>query len=74
MELFGQGTVPALRAICMGSEGSDGGAVVEMDGSSNWGSDVGADRDGRPTMYMRPTCVGLASFGSVKVRFRSHVA
>lgn len=74
VELFGQGAVPTVRAICVGSEGSDGGAMIEMGESSNWGSEIGADWDGRPTMYMRPTCVGLVSSGNVKARMRCRVA
>ena len=67
-DLSGQGAVPAIQVLDGGKEGGGGGGggddrALSLDslGSSSEG---GLERGKRATIYMRPTCVGIASSSS----------
>ena len=70
-ELLGQGAVPAIRVSGGGREDGDERSLSQVDsfGSSAEGE---LERGKRATIYMRPTCVGIASSGSVQVKSFFH--
>lgn len=64
-DLFGQGALPALKAVCGGTSGGHA-AFVPTERTAltvrNGGTETGA------TLYLKPTCVGVISAGTVHVR------
>lgn len=62
-ELFGQGAVPAIEAVC-GEVDERGRALLPLSGQA---SEEELENDGVVSVYLRPTCVGIVSSDTVQV-------